>query len=84
MIFTGGSSSESGIIKANQELIKQNEVLLKQYANLDSYITSAQSFAQKIRAQWSDINGGKSVQDAEHISVLQSKYAELMKTIESL
>lgn len=72
------------ITAANAGIQRLTESTQKYYASMEATITTAQASAQKLKATWSDTNGGKSVKDAEHLDSLKQKYAELMSMIEGL
>lgn len=72
------------ITAANAGIQRLTESTQKYYASMEATITTAQASAQKLKATWSDTNGGKSVKDAEHLDILKQKYAELMAMIEGL
>lgn len=72
------------ITAANAGVEKLRQSTEKYKATVEATIKTSTAFVDKLKADWSDENGGRSVKDAEHVADLNKKYDELIKTINSL
>lgn len=72
------------ITAANAGIEKLRQSTEKYKATVEATIKTSTAFVDKLKADWSDKNGGRSVKDVEHVADLNKRYDELIKTINSL